>query len=244
MLKTTQNCSPLNLLKYIDNNKDQIECKHIMIVLSLLHEYYTEKSMPSNESEKIDFSKLCICFKKQINQLGPNEVMDALNMLQLLKVPSSNLFVITLLQRLKDSYEEFSSQELKKLSTLLVKLAPTDLFNKINSFLQDKFFEKASELDTNNLYELMNAMYFESKNLKDLDKMNFFKNCIENYSGEYRLEEALAMFTFLTSMKHLSFKFTNTELRLKKVIIDNIDNLEYHDVLHIIEDISSQVNSK
>lgn len=245
VLKTMQNLSPKNLLNYIDSNKYQIECKHIMIALYSLHNFYKNKTNISDSAnEQIDFTKLCTCLRSQIKQLSPIEVIDALNLINLLQVPSSNLFVITLLNCIKDSYEELSFQEINKLSTLLAKFVPTDLINEINTLLQEKFCKIISTIDEKNLDELMNALQFASENIKDYKIIDILVNNIENYQSKFTLEEALDTFSRLIYVKNISHKLKKTEEHLKKVITNNVDKLEYNHVLKIIEDVSFQINSK
>lgn len=244
VLKTIQNLNPTNLLNYIDSNKHQIECKHIMIALSSLHNFYKKQLDASGSYEKIDFTKLCECLKPQFKHLSPTEVIDVLDILQLLNVPSSNLFVVTLLHLIKDFSKELSFQEINKLSISVSKFEPSNLTKEVNNYLEEKFSELILKLDVKDMNELSPAICFAFKNIKDCKSINVLIDSIENFQGELKIEEALVLFNTLSSIKNIPPKLTKIITNLKKILIDNIDKLEYQHVLQIIEDISLQINSK
>ncbi|XP_008216145.2 uncharacterized protein LOC100677888 [Nasonia vitripennis] len=245
MLKTLrQGLSPSNLLNYIDSNKDQIRREHVIAALSSLHYFYRDKcQITTNLDEQIDFTKLCNCLQPQIKQLTPNEVIEALNILQLLNVPSSNIFVMTLLQHIEEYMKDLSFQDMYKLSTVLVQFSPTNFIKSIESSIKSQCFAKISQLDKSDISTLIYALCFASKNVQDKAILNFLSDAVENYKEKIELKDALHILKSLCYTNDLPYKFTSIIERVQKIIIENIDELNPNQILQIIKDVSFKIST-
>ena len=243
MLKTLQKgLSPSTLLSYIDSNKDHIKRQHVVAALSSLHHFYEDKSQSAtNLDEQIDFTKLYTCLKPQIQQLTVTEIIEALGMLQLLNVPSSNIFAITLFQQVEEFVKELSFQNIYKLSILLEKFDSTNLTESIDSAIKNQFLSRISQINKNDSISLIYALCFSSRHVQDKIIINSLIKSIEHYNTQIELKDAINILELLCSIKEFPYKFTNIINQVQQVIINNIDELKPNQILQIIQGLSSNI---
>lgn len=246
MLQTLrQGLSPSKLFNYIDSNKHQIKREHVIAALSSLHSFYQDKShYTTNLDEQMDFTKLCTYLKPQIEQLAPIETIEALNILQLLNVPSTNIFINTLLQHIEESIEELSPRDIYELVVLLDKFVPTALSKSIDSAIISEFLRRISELDKSDISTMIYALCFASRSCQDKAAINILSDAVENYKTRIELEDAIDILKLLCSIKELPYKFTNVIKQVQQIISNNIDELKPTEILQIIQGISSKIRAK
>ncbi|XP_014221106.1 uncharacterized protein LOC106648602 [Trichogramma pretiosum] len=245
LITLQQGLSPCKLLTYIDCNKHQIKREHVLAALSSLQNFYRNRCQPNtNLHELIDFTKLCSYLKPQIKYLSATEIIKALNILKLLNVPGSNIFVITLFQHLELTNEELSFQDMYKVSVLIDTFIPVNISKPLVLTMKEKFITKILQINKNDINSLIFALCFTTKNMKDETTIQFLLNAIDDYLQKIEYHNALDILKLLCYIKDIPYKFKNLIEQLQQKIADNIDQLKPVQITQIIRGMAFQITSK
>ncbi|XP_058808618.1 uncharacterized protein LOC131674118 [Phymastichus coffea] len=235
--------NPINLITNIEENKDKIDGRHVVVALTSMYKFYEMNKYPlENVISSPQFTKICNHLNRHIRTLEMSHIIQSLKILNLFRVKSSNTIVQNLLQLIRTSINDLHPNEIYYLTFLLKRMNPTHLGNAIYTALPEVFEARIkSKLDVEDIVELSNALKFASEHTEAKELIQFLVQKIDEYNGPIDTTVSIKIFRSICRINQLTSSYHKILFKIRDVLLQNVDNLNEVEVKLIILEICTQV---
>ncbi|OXU28729.1 hypothetical protein TSAR_015690 [Trichomalopsis sarcophagae] len=235
-LKLQSDNNPLSLITTIEANRNDIDARHVLIALTSMQKFYENSNIPLSEVHKsIQFNNMCSILKRHLIKLDLPQTIQAIKVLNLLKIPSTTMIMQSLLQLIRQSINDLTLQQIFYLSFLLKLMYQTPLNEAILKALPEVFVAQLElQLDKGSIKELKNALWFATSYVQDEKSIKYIVDALIKNTELHDVDTIMRIYISLCNSHYLPDNYEELLIKVENKLMKNVSLLEQFEINKIL----------